>query len=267
MDARQNKQDTLNSCLYFGHVFHNRNVPVKHRFKYSLFMVYLDLSEINTVFKGNMCWSTRRVAPARFRREDHLGDPEVPLDKEVRDLVKRETGKTHDGPIHLLTHLRYWGYVMNPVSFYYCLSADGKAIEAVVLEVHNTPWGEMHPYVLENKSKDKSKLVLEFTKDFHVSPFMGMNMRYRLQMTRPDGKLKVELADYSGEEHVFSAALLLHRKPMTTGTLYYALLRHPFMTGKVIAAIYFEALRLWKKGAVYFPYTRHKENNGEGENS
>jgi uncharacterized protein len=252
-----------NSSLYYGTVFHNRGVPVKHQFNYRLFMVYLDLADLDTVFKGNLIWSTHRPAPARFRREDHLGDPMIPLDRAVRDLIRNETGKIHQGPIYLLTHLRYWGYVMNPVSFYYCLSEDNASLDFVVLEVHNTPWGEMHPYVLENVGENRGVLETEFSKIFHVSPFMGMDMKYRLKINCPNDHIKVELADYSGASCVFTAVLTLMRKPITHRNLYYAFLRHPFMTGKIIAAIYFEAFRLWRKGAPYFPYTKRSENRGE----
>ena len=88
-------------------------------------MAYLDLSELGEVFKGRWLWSTRRAAVARFAREDHLGDPRVPLDEAVRELVEAKSGRRPRGPIRLLTHLRYFGYVFNPVSFYYCYDEAG----------------------------------------------------------------------------------------------------------------------------------------------
>ena len=99
--------------------------PTGHEFVYRLFMMYLDLDELDSVFRHRWFWSVKRPALARFRRENHLGDATVPLDTAVRDLVLAETGSRPQGPVRLLTNLSYFGYCFNPVSFYYCFdSAD-----------------------------------------------------------------------------------------------------------------------------------------------
>ena len=139
----------MQSCLYKGRVGHRRYTPVRHEFKYRIFLVYLDLSELDEVFRGRWLWSTRRPTIAWFRRADHFGDPSQSLDESVRSLVQQRTGVWPTGPVRLLTHLRYFGYVMNPVSFFYCFKADGTELQNVVAEVHNTPWNERHCYVLE----------------------------------------------------------------------------------------------------------------------
>ena len=110
----------MNSAIFEGQVRHRRMQPAGHEFVYRLFMMYLDLSELDTVFKNRWFWSARRSALARFRRENHLGDKGVSLDKAVRDLVETETGSRPNGPVRLLTNLNYFGYCFNPVSFYYC---------------------------------------------------------------------------------------------------------------------------------------------------
>ena len=110
----------MNSCLYVGQIRHRRLAPKPHFFFYRIFMAYLDLQELDTVFTGNPLWSTRRPALAWFRRADYLGDPSVPLDQAVRDLVEQKTGVRPIGPVRVLSHLRYFGYSFNPVSFYYC---------------------------------------------------------------------------------------------------------------------------------------------------
>jgi len=130
----------MHSALYLGSLEHRRHAPRAHAFRYRLFMAYLDLDEIDVVFRGRWCWSTTRAALARFDRRHYLGDPGVPLDESVRALVTERTGRRPEGPIRLLTHLAYFGYVFNPVSFYYCFAADGRRLEAVVAEVTNTPW-------------------------------------------------------------------------------------------------------------------------------
>ena len=120
----------------------------RDEFRYPLFMAYLDLDELPELFDGRLLWSARRPAVAWFRRADYLGAPGTPLDEAVRELVLERTGIGLDGPIRLLTHLRYLGHCFNPVSFYYCYDPPGERVRAVVAHVTNTPWGERHAYVL-----------------------------------------------------------------------------------------------------------------------
>jgi len=245
----------MNSALYMGWVRHRRRAPVVNEFRYRTFMVYLDLAELESVFRGRWLWSTRRFAPAWFRRADHLGDPVRPLAECVRDLVERERGFRPAGPVRLLTNLRYWGYVMNPVSFYYCFAGDGsERLDAIVAEVHNTPWRERHCYVLDCRAQASREgaHAFEFAKEFHVSPFMPMEIDYSWRLSVPGRSLAVHMVNHLRGEPVFDATLALDRRPISTGALAGALLRHPFMTGKVIAAIYWQALKLWLKRAPYF---------------
>src|SRR5262245_2484107 len=131
----------MQSAIYHEWLRHRRFAPRAHAFRYRLFMLYLDLAELDVVFRGRWLCSTRRPAPARFDRADHLGDAALPLDVAVRDLVENRTGRRPRGAIRLLTHLRYFGHGFNPVSYYYCFDADGGDVETVVAEVNNTPWG------------------------------------------------------------------------------------------------------------------------------
>ena len=164
----------MKSSIFCGRVRHRRIKPVPHGFSYRMFMMYLDLAELPQLFRGRWLWSVRRTALARFRRSDHLGDPAVPLDEEVRQLVFRETGQRPSGPIRLLTHLSYFGYVFNPVSFYYCFNEADTMLETIVAEVNNTPWGERHCYVLPQKLDQGvgSRKRYFPEKEMHVSPFM-----------------------------------------------------------------------------------------------
>ncbi|NTV34670.1 MAG: DUF1365 domain-containing protein, partial [Deltaproteobacteria bacterium] len=108
------------SAIYEGKVRHRRFNPVQNSFYYRLFLMYVDLSELPTLFEDRWLWSSREVNLAYLRRRDHLGDPLVPLERAARDLVEKETGKRPSGPIRLLTHFRYFGHCFNPVSFYFC---------------------------------------------------------------------------------------------------------------------------------------------------
>ena len=137
-----------------GRVSHARKSPVAHAFGYRLFMLYLDLTELPKVFAGRWLWSTRAARARVAAPRRLLGDPREPLDESVRRLVAAETGRRPAGPIRLLTHLRYFGYGFNPVSFYYCFDSGGTAVETIVAEVSNTPWGERHCYVLDGAARN-----------------------------------------------------------------------------------------------------------------
>jgi DUF1365 family protein len=240
----------VNSCIYRGTVRHRRTAPVGHEFTYRMFMMYLDLDELPRLFDRRWLWSARRPAVAWFRRADYLGDPSVPLDQAVRDLVEQRTGARPAGPIRLLTHLRYFGYRQNPVSFYYCFDARGEHVEAIVAEITNTPWGERHAYVIPAPAGGATHR-LRTRKAFHVSPFMPMDLGYDWRFTAPGGRLGVHMRNLQGTDKIFDATLVLRRVPITRASLASALMRHPWMTASVVAGIYWQALRLWLKGAPF----------------
>lgn len=244
------------SAIYAGTVWHRRREPIDHAFSYQLFMMYLDLGELDEVFGGNPLWSSRRPAPAWFRRSDYLGDPGQPLAEAVGDVLERETGQRPRGPIRLLTHLRYFGYCFNPVSFYYCFDPGGEDVEAVVAEITNTPWQERHTYVLDRGRGDVRGTMLwrRFAKAFHVSPFLGMDLEYEWSMTEPGEELFVHMQDYRESRKIFDATLRLRRQEISSGALTRSLLRFPLMTLRVISAIHLQALRLKLKGAIFHPH-------------
>lgn len=240
----------MHSCLYVGQVRHRRTTPVRHAFRYPLFMVYLDLAELGRVFRGRWLWSCTRPALARFAREDHLGDPQTDLAESVRDFVEHAGGRRPDGPIRLLTQLRHFGYGFNPVSFYYCFDREDRALDCIVAEVNNTPWGERHCYLLPVDPGQRGYRHLAFgnRKEMHVSPFMPMDMEYRWRMTAPGDHLAVHIENHRDRSKVFDATLSLRREPITGRSLARALLQFPFMSLRVITAIHWQALKLWLKG-------------------
>jgi DUF1365 family protein len=252
----------MNSALYSGTIVHRRYAPVAHDFRYRLFMLYLDLGELNRVFRGRWLWSVERANIASFRRADHLDKDDTPLDTAVRNLVEEKIGMRPAGPIRLLTHLRYFGYVINPVSFYYCFDNHDERVEAIVAEITNTPWGERHCYVLDGcDGRDgNGRHRYRFAKTFHVSPFMAMDYRYDWRFGEPGAKLSVAMRNEREEGNAawcdFEAAMTLERRPLSGPSLALALARQPFMTGSVVRRIYWQAFRLWRKGAAFHPHPK-----------
>jgi DUF1365 family protein len=246
----------MRSALYSGWVSHRRVQPTRNAFRYRLFMVWLDLAELDRVFAGRWLWSTRRAALARFVRTDYLGPHDRPLDVAVRDLVEAHTGARPAGAVRMLTHLRYFGFVFNPVTFYYCYDADDR-LETIVAEITNTPWRERHQYVLPLAAarRDGPTYVWEFGKRFHVSPFLPMAMDYEWRFDAPGDRLNVHMVNRpvaatgtdGREARVFDATLALERREIGGRSLAGALAGHPFMTAKVVAMIHWQALKLWFK--------------------
>ena len=247
----------MRTCLYEGRVRHRREAPAVHEFSYSVYMTCLDLEELPGALRGRLLWSAERLAPLRFRRSDHFGDPGEPLAESVRRVVAERSGHRPEGPVLLLTNLRHFGHVFNPVSFFYCLDASGQAIEAVVAEVSNTPWRERHLYVLDARGREPRDgwHAFDQAKEFHVSPFMAMDATYRFRLTAPGETLGAQIASEGPDgRRFFTASMALRRREATSPALLRVLARFPFMTLKVVAAIHFQALRLWLKRVPVFPH-------------
>lgn len=249
------------SSIYEGTIRHRRFRPRPNSFQYRLFFMYLDLTELPTLFDIHPLWSYEQFNVACFRRRDHFGDPMISLDIAVRDLVESDIGHRPDGPIRLLTHLRYWGHCFNPVSFYYCYDRADTRVETVVVEIHNTPWRERHCYVLgdaQNEHPIKNWRRHRFAKQFHVSPFIDIDVEHDIRLRQPDDRIRVHMIDYEKGQKLFDASLALERRDISRQALTRVLFRYPVMTGKVIFLIYWQALRLLLKKTPVFTHPKKK---------
>lgn len=237
----------MHSCLYEGIVTHSRFRPIKHRFQYRLYMLMLDLSELQELSRQPSLMSSHRWSIRSFLPSDHL-DGKGDLTHQVREKIFAETGKRSTGRIRLLTQLRHFGYYFSPLNLFYVSDAEDRAVEFVLAEVNNTPWKERHLYLLSDQNRQPGRhMRFAHPKALHVSPFMGMNVDYHWRLTVPDKYLHVYVENRSDSQRLFSAGLTLRRKNLTRENLRRASWRYPWMTAQIILAIHYQALKLWWK--------------------
>jgi DUF1365 family protein len=243
----------MHSCLYRGHVRHRRPAPA-HRFTYSTSWIYLDLAEIEQVLSSSRLLSDRRFWPATYRRQDHFGDPGVSMIDAVYQFVEQKTGLQLSGPVRMLTQLRHFGLYFSPINVFYCFD-DQETLVAMVAEVSNTPWNERHCYVLwQGNRVANSACRYSHAKEFHVSPFMGMDSQYEWHIRSPDDALNLSLGCTREGQRIFQADLHLKRTELNESQLALGLLRRPIAAVHLLSGIYYQALRLWMKKCQFYPH-------------
>ena len=245
------------SALYTGHVMHQRLRPLRHRLRYRVFSLLVDLDELPALHARLRWLSVDRFNLFSIHVRDHgAGDAAGPRAHVEQQL--REAGLPVGGPIRLLAMPRILGYAFNPLSVYFCHAPDAEgrgALQAILYEVNNT-FGQRHSYLIPVEpsaagaatGSDDACIEQRCDKDFHVSPFLGLNMHYRFRVRPPAHTLRVGIQACDAQGPMLVASLDAQRRPLSDAALLRAFVGHPLLTLKVVGAIHWQALKLWLKG-------------------
>jgi DUF1365 family protein len=245
--------------LFVGTLRHRRFTPVPHEFTYSTLMAWLDVDRLAELMRASPFTSYNRWNVASFDDRDHLGDLPGSLRQRLAADAARHGIDLPEGRILLLGHLRHFGYVFNPLSLFYVFD-DTDQLRCVLAEVRNT-FGGTHRHWLR---PDGQAAVFRATTDksLYVSPFMPVDAAYEFTLALPVDRLGVHIRVTRAGSALFDATLSLERRPWTAAEIHRQLLRHPLMTARVMAAIHWQALRLWWKGV---PLVARRTPTGVGE--
>ena len=236
----------MNSCIYNGEINHTRFKPVKHFLNYKTFSLLIDLDEIEQLDKSISIFSHNKFNIFSFYNKDHGDRDGSCLKKWVISNLKKYKIEGNISKIKILCYPRIFGYVFNPLSIFYCYE-NGK-LKSIFYEVKNT-FNEQHTYIF--KIKDGEEIKQKCKKKFYVSPFMDMETFYNFKLINPNQRLSVMIKQTDAEGTVLTATQTGDKKEFNFKQLLINFFRYPLMTLKIISSIHFEALLLWKKGAIY----------------
>lgn len=236
----------MESAIYTGKVLHHRHQPKQHRFEYSMLLLWLKLDELALLDKQVIGFSSRHFAPMQFKREDYLGESDIPLQQSVLAKMSSLAGKNLQGEVFFLGQLRNFGLYFSPVNFYYLRDMHG-TFTYVLAEVSNTPWNQRHYYLINLATQQDS------IKAFHVSPFNPMDMTYKWKIAIPDEVLTLSLSCFTQARH-FDAALSMRRQTLTSKSLIKQLIKTPSMMLKTLVGIYWQAFKLAVKRVPFYSH-------------
>lgn len=235
----------MNSALYIGSVAHRRIRPRKHRLRYRVFSLLIDIDELPTLSRKLRLFSRGRFNLFSLVPQDHLFAGTGDLRGEIQDILRDAGMAADNGAIRLLTMPRILGYGFNPLSIFFCYREDG-ALQAILYEVHNT-FGQRHCYLFPVDGR-RQALSHTCSKKFYVSPFLPMDMVYSFRISPPGDDYRISISVADSEGSLLIATQRLVRRKLDDRALARVFLTHPLLTLKVIAGIHYEALLIWLKG-------------------
>ena len=246
----------MNSCIYNGIVTHTRFKPIRHNLRYKTFSLLLDLDEVEKLDKKLSIFSHNKFNLFSFYDKDHGDRDGSSLKTWVLSNLKKFNIHQNINTIKILCYPRIFGYVFNPLSIFYCY--DNTNLKAIFYEVKNT-FNEQHTYIF--KVNNNEKIDQKCKKKFYVSPFMDMETYYNFKLLEPDEKLSVYIKQTDTEGTVLTATQTGDKKELSLKQLIFNFIQYPLMTIKIISSIHYEALLLWKKGAIFRKRDKKLKNN------
>ena len=246
----------MNSCIYNGIVTHTRFKPIRHNLRYKTFSLLLDLDEVEKLDKKLSIFSHNKFNIFSFYDKDHGDRDGSSLKTWVLSNLKKFNIHQNINTIKILCYPRIFGYVFNPLSIFYCYNNTN--LKAIFYEVKNT-FNEQHTYIF--KVNNSEKIDQKCKKKFYVSPFMDMETYYNFKLLEPNEKLSVYIKQTDTEGTVLTATQTGDKKELSLKQLILNFIKYPLMTIKIISSIHYEALLLWKKGAIYRKRDKKLKNN------
>lgn len=256
----------LSDGIYKGEVVHKRFHPKQHAFNYPLAMILVDVNQLESSFKTSRWWSLERFNLISFYRNDYI-QPEshtnssnktMSITDVVAEKIFNASGEIFSGTVKLLTNPRFFGYVFNPVSFYLCYDQNN-TLKYILSQINNTPWNERHTYVHQVSDQSNAKMVFEFDKAFHVSPFMPMNLNYTWKFILYNNKVDIHMALFDSGVKQFIATMRAKHSPFTAKNMLQLPIEFPLQTLRIVFRIYWHALRLWMKKVPFYEHPNSHE--------
>ncbi len=238
-----------------GKVWHQRLVPFRHGFHYPLWLVWCDLSEVDAMLARHPCWG-RRWRPVVFRDSDFVDERSVSLNDKVREKAGALGLDWQEGRVVMLGQWRTLGTLFNPLVLYLHFSADSDQPDSMLAEVQNTPWRERHFYPLKLQKKEQGGWEVNHPKAFHVSPFLPMELDYHWHLHVALPGLRLVLEDRKEDQAVFVAGLQLNLLEADRRNMGAVIFRFGAQGAATLRAIYWQAFRLWRKGARFHAHPR-----------
>ena len=248
----------IESCIYVGNVMHMRLVPKKHKFRYGIFSLFLDIDSLEKINNKLKLFSLNRFGLISVHYKDHAARKNQGLRPWVDSLLEKNNLQLAD-KVFLLSFPRILGFGFNPLSIYFCYREE--KLCSVIYEVKNTH-GDQIPYAFQ-VDVDRDGIIRHHQKkEMYVSPFLDMQQIYYFTIHPPSTRLAVRIKEVGREGKVLIATQNGRAKPLTDRNLLIVLLLYPLMGIKVILAIHWHALKLFFKGLRYYPYEEWMNGNG-----